>query len=79
MDNGNIRVQWVTTESEAQAFAADAGKIAANVEAPKRWTPGPDEVDDYGDAMFEPLLAIVVIVGTGCETNGLFHRTPGIR
>jgi hypothetical protein len=78
----NIRVQWVTAESEAEAFAADAGEIASNVEVPKRWTPGPDEMDDYGDAMFEPLTMIVVIVGTGWLISRISsviadHTRPG--
>lgn len=65
MSTGAISVQWVTQESTAQAFTVSAREGGATVLETKGWVPGPDELDDYGDAMFEPLTAVVVIVAVG--------------
>lgn len=65
MSTSEISVQWVTKESAAQAFTVSVREGGATVVETKGWVPSPDELDDYGDTMFEPLTAVVVIVGVG--------------
>jgi hypothetical protein len=65
MSAREIEVKWVTKESESEAFSVSARKGGARVLETKGWTPGPIEMDDYGDAMFEPLTAVAVIVAVG--------------
>jgi hypothetical protein len=65
MNMSNINVEWVTNESAVTDFAATAHEGGATVLETKDWAPGPDELDDYGDAMFEPLAAVALIVAAG--------------
>lgn len=65
MSTNSINVQWVTEESEARTFAASALGGGATVSELKRWEPGIEDLDDYSDAMFEPLSVVVLIVAAG--------------
>lgn len=65
MSTSDIQVQWVTKESQAQAFAVHAREGGATVLQTKRWVPGVEALDDYGDAMFEPLTAVGLIIAVG--------------
>jgi hypothetical protein len=65
MNSREIQVEWVTTESESEALGASARKGGAKVLEARNWTPDAEAMDDYGDAMFEPLTAVALIVAAG--------------
>src|SRR5204863_7622290 len=61
----DISVEWVTKESDAQAFTVSAREGGATVLETKDWVPDTEALDDYGDAMMEPLTAVASIVAVG--------------
>ena len=63
--SSKINVNWITEESAAQTFVSSARDVDAPVLELKRWEPGPEELDDYADASFEPLTVVAVIVAVG--------------
>jgi hypothetical protein len=82
MNATGITVRWVTGESEATSLAQAAGKGGGTVLEQQTWEPGPDDLDDYGDAAFEPLTAVVIVVATGWLIKRISdvvadHKRPG--
>lgn len=61
--DANVRVRLVAKESQCDDLTRDiveqGGTIAG---APHPFDPPPDELDDYADAQFEPLLVISATV-----------------
>jgi hypothetical protein len=65
MTTNRISVEWVTNESSVMDFANALRQDGATIIETKGWMPGPEALEDYGDAMFEPLAAVALIVATG--------------
>jgi hypothetical protein len=77
-----IKARFVFEESEVQSFEKGVKVGGGQVESVRSYTPRPEELDDYADGQFEPLMVVAVAVSLGylirtISNVWLDHTHPG--
>jgi len=78
-----VRVSWVVAETAVPAAISEIEESDGAVKSePVPFVPPPDEVEDYHDAQFDPLLVIASVVAVGfllkrISDIWLDHKRPG--
>ena len=65
MANENaLKIQWITQESEAESLRQSV-ENNGSLESIEPWEPDADNMDEFGDSQFEPLITIAGVVAVG--------------
>ena len=79
----NVNVSWVIDEIAAKVVRSEIEEAGGTIESePIPFTPPPEEVEDYHDAQFAPLVVIASVVAVGfllkrISDVWLDHKRPG--